>query len=75
MLWDLKELMFNLFICAQGQGSQVTGMYGIEPPSIEEYLFSANYDWYIDMPGLDNDGNNFDNYNEHLNGRAYYHGV
>ncbi len=32
---------YNLYTCALGMGNQVSGMLGIEPPSIHEYFFSA----------------------------------
>lgn len=40
-LWDLLALFSNLFTCTQG-GSPVTGIIGVDPPSVEDYLNSAN---------------------------------
>ena len=46
-LCNLQTLFYNLFICAQNHGSQVTGTLGAEPPSVAEYLCSANNDLLI----------------------------
>ncbi len=39
-LWDLQVLFYNLFTCT-GHGNPTNGTFGIAPPSVEEYLFSA----------------------------------
>jgi hypothetical protein len=56
-MWDLQTLFFNLFTCSAG--SQVTGVLGVCPPTVKEYLYSCNNDLLIDLP---DDGNevNFD---------------
>jgi hypothetical protein len=41
-LWDLQVLFFNLFTCAERIENPVNGMFGISPPTIADYLFSAN---------------------------------
>ena len=45
-----KLSFFNLFICAQNHGSQVAGVLGVNPPTVEEHLHSANDDVLIDSP-------------------------
>jgi hypothetical protein len=41
-MWDLPILFFNLFACAEGIGNPINGMFGIAPPTVAEYLYSAN---------------------------------
>jgi hypothetical protein len=41
-LWDLQVLFYNLFTCAEGHGNPINGMFGIAPPTVAEYLYSAN---------------------------------
>ena len=61
-LWDLQVLFYNLFTCTQNHGSQVTGILGVEPLMVKEYLFSANHDLLIPIPGVDV-GDNLNNKN------------
>ena len=49
-LHNLQTFFFNLFICAQNHGSQVTGILGVNPPTVEEHLHSENNDMLIDLP-------------------------
>jgi len=60
-MWDLQTLFFNLFTCSAG--SQVTGVLGVCPPTVQEYLYSCNNNLLIDLP---DDGNevNFDIVND-----------
>ena len=46
-LHNLQTLFCNLFTCSQNHGSQVTGALGVEPPTVEECLHSANNDLLI----------------------------
>ena len=41
-LHDLQTLFYNLCMCACNHGSQVTGTFSVNPPSVSEYLDSAN---------------------------------
>ncbi len=41
-LWDLQVLLYNLFTCAQGHGNPCNYLLGVPPPTVAEYLFSAN---------------------------------
>ena len=47
-LWDLQSLFFNLFTCLSG--SQVTGVLGVAPPTLQEYLYSCNQGLLINQP-------------------------
>ncbi|MFN9980283.1 MAG: hypothetical protein ACK53Y_10235, partial [bacterium] len=58
-LWDLQVLFYNLFTCAQGHGNPCNVMFGIAPPTVAEYLFSANYNRLIPMPVQDGEDDNF----------------
>ena len=49
-LYNLQTLFFNLFICAGNHGSQVTGTFGVNPPSVSEYLDSANKKLLVPLP-------------------------
>ena len=51
-LWDMQVFFYNLFTCAQNHGSQVTGALGVEPPSVAEYLCSANNNLLVQPPPL-----------------------
>ena len=42
---------YNLYTWALGMGNQVSGMLGMEPPSIHEYLFSVHNDLLAPLPG------------------------
>jgi hypothetical protein len=58
-LWDLQVLFYNLFTCAQGHGNPCNVMFGIAPPTVAEYLFSANNNRLIPMPVQDGEDDNF----------------
>jgi hypothetical protein len=69
--WDLQALFFILFTCAEGMGNPINGMFSITPPTVAEYLFSANNDLLIQLvPIIDE----YDNYGPEPQGnRLYYH--
>ena len=48
-LFNLQTFMFNLLICSQNHGCQVTGTLGVEPPTVAEYLYSVNNDLLIPL--------------------------
>jgi hypothetical protein len=48
-LWDLQVLFYNLFACAQYLGNPINGMFGISPPMVAEYLYSANHDLLVPL--------------------------
>ncbi len=50
--------MFNLFTCSENCGSAVTGILGVPPPTVEEYLYSCNNNLLIPIP--------FDQADDHL---------
>ncbi len=50
MLWDMHVFFYNLYTCALGMGNQVSGMLGIEPPSIHECLLSVHNDMLAQLP-------------------------
>jgi len=72
-LWDLQVLFFNLFTCAEGIGNPVNGMFGISPPTVAEYLFSANNDLLIPLVAVQGEDDNFGA--EPDGNRLYYHVV
>jgi hypothetical protein len=47
-LWDLQTFFFNLYTC--GAGSQVTGLLGVSPPSVHNYLYSCNNNLLVNIP-------------------------
>lgn len=49
-LWDLQSFMYNLFVCSNDCGSQVSGQLGVPPPTVAEYLYSANNNLLIPIP-------------------------
>ena len=49
-LCNLQTLFFNLRMCAGNQGSQATGTFGINPPTVAEYLDSANQNLLMHFP-------------------------
>ena len=53
--WDIAVLMYNLYICADQHGDITTGTLGVEPPTVYDYLKSANEKNLIHMPN-DNEG-------------------
>ena len=71
-LWDLQVLFYNLFTCAQGHGNPCNVILGIAPPTVEEYLYSANHNLLIPLPIDVEEDDNFglENYD---NARLYYH--
>jgi hypothetical protein len=50
---------FNLFTCAEGIGNPVNGMFGISPPTVAEYLFSANNDLLVPLVAVQGEDDNF----------------
>ena len=70
-LWDLKVLFFNLFTCAEGMGNPINGMFGISPPTVEEYLYSTNNNLLFPIPTAPDED---DNFREEADvNRLYYH--
>ena len=53
--WDIAVLMYNLYICADQHGNITTGTLGVKPPTVYEYLKSANNKNLIQLPD-NNDG-------------------
>ncbi len=70
-LWDLQVLFYNLFTCAEDHGNPTNGIFGVAPPTVEEYLFSANNYLLIPLPAPINEVDNFDI--EPEGNRLYYH--
>lgn len=70
-LWDLQVLFFNLFTCAEGMGNPVNGMFGISPPTVAEYLYSANNNLLIPLMGVEAEQDNFGDEGDH--NRLFYH--
>jgi hypothetical protein len=58
-LWDLKTFFLNLYTC--GAGSQVTGLLGVTPPTVQEYLYSCNDNLLVDIPADDAEEEFYDN--------------
>ena len=46
-LWRVQVLMANIHTCLHG--SQVTGFLGIDPPTVEEHLYSTNHDFMVEV--------------------------
>ncbi len=72
-MWDLQVLYFDLFTCAEGIGNPVNGMFGISPPTVAEYLFSATNDLLIPLVAVQGEDDNFGP--EPDGNRLYYHVV
>jgi hypothetical protein len=70
-LWDLQVLFFNLFTCAEGMGNPINGMFGIAPPTVEEYLDSANRNLLIPLVTARDEDDNFREPQD--DNRLYYH--
>ncbi len=47
----MQTFFFHLYTCTAG--SQVTGMLGVAPPMIHEYLYSCNHNLLVDLPADD----------------------
>jgi hypothetical protein len=65
-LWDLRALFFNLFTCTKGFfykgfGNPINGMFGIAPPTVAEYLYSANNNLLIPLLNAHDEDDNFGN--------------
>ena len=69
-LWDLQVLFYNLFTCADGHGNPCNAVLGIEPPSVAEYLHSANNDLLVPLHVAENEIDFFEN---DEGDRMYYH--
>ena len=70
-LWDLQVLFYNLFTCAEGHGNPVKGLFGIAPPSVAEYLYSANHHLLVPLVPAINEEDNFGQ--EEDGNHLYYH--
>ena len=49
-----------------GTGSQVTGLLGVTPPTVHEYLYSCNNNLLVDIP-TDEDEEEFNDNNDFYN--------
>jgi hypothetical protein len=56
---------------SEGMGNLVNGMFGISPPTVAEYLYSANNNLLIALIGLDVEEDFFGEEGNH--NRLYYH--
>ena len=70
-LWDLQVLFYNLFSCAQGHGNPCNAILGVVPPTVSEYLYSANHNLLIPIPRVEEEDDNFGDEEEAQ--RMYYH--
>ncbi len=52
-------------------GNPVNGMFGVSPPTVAEYLYSANNNLLIPLIGFDFEDDNFGEEGNH--NRLYYH--
>ena len=66
-----KSCFYNLFTSAEGHGNPTNGIFGIPPPSIAEYFYSANHDLLIPLPQPLNEDDNFGA--EPEGNQLYYH--
>ena len=67
---DIAVLFYNLYICANKNGDITTGTLGIEPPTVAQYLKSANQHNLIHLlPDESQDGKLVDMGGEY----QYYH--
>ncbi len=73
MLWDMNVFFYNLYTCLQQMGNQVSGMLGVEPPSVAEYLFSIHNNLLVPLPGNINEEENL--LETELNGNDTYYRV
>ena len=71
-LWDLQVLFYNLFTCAQGHGNPCNYILGVTPPTVEEYLYSANNNLLVPLIIHDDEDDHFENENAE-NEALYYH--
>ena len=51
---QFTNLVLNLFTRAGNHGSQVTGTFGVNPPSASEHLDSANKKLPVPLPSDEN---------------------
>jgi hypothetical protein len=70
-LWDMHVFFYNLFTCAKSHGNPCNAISGVSPPSVSEYLHSANNHLYIPFPGNEEEGDNFGL--EENGPRLFYH--
>jgi hypothetical protein len=71
-LWDLQVLFFNLFTCVHNCGSQSTGALAVSPPSVAEYLYSANHGLLVPLHNAE-EADNFGAEEIDNNQYNYYH--
>ncbi len=71
-LWDLQVLFYNLFTCAQGHGNPCNYILGVTPPTVEEYLYSANNNLLVPLIIHDDEDDRFENENAE-DEALYYH--
>jgi len=70
-LWDLQVLFNNLFGCAQGHGNPCNAILGVAPPTVSDYLYSANHNLPISLTKVKEEDDNFRDEEEAQ--RMYYH--
>jgi hypothetical protein len=70
-LWDMHVFFYILFPCAKSHGNPCNAISGVSPPSVSEYLHSANNHLYIPFPGNEEEGDNFGL--EENGPRLFYH--
>ena len=64
-------MFYNVFTCAQYLGNPINGMFGISPPTVAEYLYSANHDLLVPLIVPECEEDNFGD--EPEGNRMYYH--
>jgi hypothetical protein len=65
-------LFYNLFTCAQGHGNPCNYLLGVPPPTVEEYLYSANNNLLVPLIIHDDKDDHFENENAE-DEALYYH--
>jgi len=65
------SFFFNLYTCSGG--NQVSGLLGVEPPSVPEYLFSVHHNLLVPLPGIDESDDLVDPDAIALGHVTYYH--
>jgi hypothetical protein len=71
-LWDSQVFLYNLFTCTQGHGNPCNHLLGVPPPTVAEYLFSANNNLLVPLITNDDEDDNFANENDD-DEALYYH--
>jgi hypothetical protein len=58
-LWDLQVLFYSIFTCVEGHGNPINRMLGVAPPTVAEYLYSANNNLLIPLITAEHEVDNF----------------